>query len=647
MVGLHHLLALALVSSLAVHPIPRGRAPRTRWVRMAIAPEATARSPIINTDTGANAARPILLFLPDIDLSDYAIRKQLAATPDALRSGFEVRWLTVPADDRTGLAGLVELISESIEDEYAASDRCTYIVGDSFGGALALAVANSRAKPPGGLRGLVLINPATGVELSNVPLLMPVLDSLTSLPPPLASLSYGALAAPLLPAALAGSMSLAGLAADPMALTDIALKYASALPLETLRFRLALLRSTAETVAAPKQLARLQLPVQVLASSADRLLPSADEARRLVRDLPNARLSLLSGSGHAPLLEAGLSLSDMVRRSNIIARQPAPRPDYVRAFEPPSPEALANASASLDTIRRLASPVFFSTTAEGRRVAGLSGLPPMPALGAPTTAPAEGTPRRPPVLFVGNHQLIGPDIALLVEAVYRETGALVRGLSHPSNFRPQPDEQGGPDGGRGDGNNAFTDFNARFGAVPVGPRALFKLLSRGEPTLLYPGGIREAFKSTKRGEAYKLFWPPAEGGGDFARMAARFNATIVPVAAIGADECFEMLLDQRDLLKLPYVGPRLAETATRTPVARAGEVFVPPFSLPAPWRFRRFYFLFGSPIESGAVDAGDPEACAALYLSVQAELERSLTYLLERRAFDPNEPLLICHKTNL
>jgi hypothetical protein len=47
---------------------------------------------------------------------------------------------------------------------------------------------------------------------------------------------------------------------------------------------------------------------------------------------------------------------------------------------------------------------------------------------------------------------------------------------------------------------------AAFGAVPVSPRALFKLLKRGESTLLYPGGVREAFKSTKKGEAYRLFW---------------------------------------------------------------------------------------------------------------------------------------------
>ena len=57
----------------------------------------------------------------------------------------------------------------------------------------------------------------------------------------------------------------------------------------------------------------------------------------------------------------------------------------------------------------------------------------------------------------------------------------------------------------------------------------------------------------------------------FARVAARFNATIMPVGAIGADEAFEMLLDSDELLRLPYWGERAAETARRTPVALAGE----------------------------------------------------------------------------
>merc|ERR1719163_143026 len=162
----------------------------------------------------------------------------------------------------------------------------------------------------------------------------------------------------------------------------------------------------------------------------------------------------------------------------------------------------------------------------------------------------------------------------------------------------------------------FIDFET-FGAVPVGPRALFKLMQRGEPALLYPGGVREAFKSTKKGETYKLFWPEGEETSDFVPVAARFNATIVPVAAIGAEEGFEMVLDADELLELPYLGERAAESAKRAPVGRPGERFVTPVSVPK--LPGRYYFLFGEPVDASQVDPNDKDACAALYASVRAE----------------------------
>ena len=232
-------------------------------------------------------------------------------------------------------------------------------------------------------------------------------------------------------------------------------------------------------------------------------------------------------------------------------------------------------------------------------------------------------------------------------AVCLQTGTLVRALAHPVAVRSSSSGgegagAGGEAGGgarRGATAGGFVDFET-FGAVPVSPRALFKLLGRGESALLYPGGVREAFKSTKKGkdETYQLFWPEGAEESDFARVAARFDATIVPVAAIGAEEGFEMLLDADELLALPVLGERIAEGAKRTPVGRKGERFVSPIAVPkVPGRF---YFLFGSPISTAGVDPTDKEACAALYQQVRAELEASLSYLLEQRKRDPYEQLL-------
>ena len=60
-------------------------------------------------------------------------------------------------------------------------------------------------------------------------------------------------------------------------------------------------------------LERIEQPVLILASGADRLLPSATEAERLVRYLPNAQKILLPQSGHACLLETEVKLLDILQ----------------------------------------------------------------------------------------------------------------------------------------------------------------------------------------------------------------------------------------------------------------------------------------------------------------------------------------------
>lgn len=69
------------------------------------------------------------------------------------------------------------------------------------------------------------------------------------------------------------------------------------------------------------------------------------------------------------------------------------------------------------TIRRLTSPVFFSTAADGRVQRGLSNLP-----------------DARPMLLVGNHQTFALDLGLMVEQIVRERGFLPRGLAHPAIF---------------------------------------------------------------------------------------------------------------------------------------------------------------------------------------------------------------------
>lgn len=72
-------------------------------------------------------------------------------------------------------------------------------------------------------------------------------------------------------------------------------------------------------------------------------------------------------------------------------------------------------------IRRLVSPVFFSTARDGQLQRGLGALP-----------------DQRPLLLVGNHQTLALDLGIMVEQIVRERGFLPRGLAHPAIFAVCP-----------------------------------------------------------------------------------------------------------------------------------------------------------------------------------------------------------------
>jgi hypothetical protein len=71
----------------------------------------------------------------------------------------------------------------------------------------------------------------------------------------------------------------------------------------------------------------------------------------------------------------------------------------------------------------------------------------------------------------------------------------------------------------------------RFGGVKATPYSAYRLLKEGSHVLLFPGGDNEVVKS--KGGGVELQW---KAHADFVRMAARFDAIIVPFAALGADD---------------------------------------------------------------------------------------------------------------
>lgn len=64
------------------------------------------------------------------------------------------------------------------------------------------------------------------------------------------------------------------------------------------------------------------------------------------------------------------------------------------------------------------------------------------------------------------------------------------------------------------------------------------------------GGAREVNK--RCGEEYQLFWRDSP---DFVRLAAKCDAIIIPFAAVGADDAYDVMLEADEVLDVPVLGP--------------------------------------------------------------------------------------------
>lgn len=217
-----------------------------------------------------------------------------------------------------------------------------------------------------------------------------------------------------------------------------------------------------------------------------------------------------------------------------------------------------------------------------------------------------------PLLFVGNHTLFGLlDVPLLFAELYEKKGIYLRGLGDHVHFKVP----------------YWGDILTRFGAVDGTRENCAALMDAGETVLVFPGGAREVAK--RKGEQYKLFWKDRLG---FAKMAIRHACTVVPFAAVGGDDAYEIVMDGDELLGTP-VGRLLKELGLRTDIVLPLAKGFAGTPLPRP---DRFYFHIGEPITTFDYGRDDrDEAARDLRERTRAAVEAGIASLLERRANDP------------
>lgn len=213
-----------------------------------------------------------------------------------------------------------------------------------------------------------------------------------------------------------------------------------------------------------------------------------------------------------------------------------------------------------------------------------------------------------PLLFVGNHTLYGiVDIPHLMVALWRRRGIKLRSLGDHAHFkvpvwRRLMREAGVVDGTR---DNCAEAFRQR------------------QCVLVFPGGARESFKG--RDERYELIWGERLG---FARMALRHGVTIVPFAAIGADDAFHLAMDRSELKN-----SRLGGLLGRLGVKDDYLVPVPGSLVPAP---RRLYFRFMAPVRTSELGhLSEDDAAVAVRDRTRAAVSTGISALRRLRRSDP------------
>jgi pimeloyl-ACP methyl ester carboxylesterase len=280
--------------------------------------------------------KPLLVYLPGFDGTLLAPFLQF---PE-LGTEFDVWGMTVSMEDRSSVETLcnsvLEFIIEKLNDNH---ERQVYVMGESFGGILALEVTlaimkhnESMDKGQSGMKinlgGLVLINPATSYNQSDLakdgpsiaegsPLLYP-LKIMTLLP-----LFTDDYALPQLIRILqaGGLPSVIDTAEREAYMGRMAFSLPSKLkfmPQGTLKWRLSeWLTKGCTSIESRENCLRDslgKLPVLIVAGEKDKTLPSVTEAYRLQEMLDNVDVHIVDGAGHACTCGSRVDLAVLMRK---------------------------------------------------------------------------------------------------------------------------------------------------------------------------------------------------------------------------------------------------------------------------------------------------------------------------------------------
>jgi len=188
----------------------------------------------------------------------------------------------------------------------------------------------------------------------------------------------------------------------------------------------------------------------------------------------------------------------------------------------------------------------------------------------PTFFGAEHIDASRPAMYVGNHSIYGVfDSPMIIDYLYNEHKVAVVSIADHSHFYIP----------------LWREIFRKFGAIDGVQEYVREVMRQGYSILVFPGGGREVLK--RQGEQYQLIWKQRYG---FLKLAQEIDYDIIPFAALGGDEIFEIGFDARQVVENKYY-QKLLKVSALNKLLRKGDV-IP--SLPKSLFPKRlpFYFQF-------------------------------------------------------
>ena len=445
-------------------PIPSSPIPSSPISKEEILAETSTIKISLVSSPSSSSNLPSLIFLPGLDgKGDYSYQAFANLT-----SSFKIYKMTVDPSDRSTFLEVTDLIIAAI----SRLDSKPILMGESMGGLFATYVAFRR---PNKISKLILVNPATSYERSGWPVFGQIIANTPKQIFPLVGISTLLLTAveidqfTRIGQSIVSQINSTETAVQVFnSLLDSANNVTTLLAPDTLNWRLTKWLAKGNFYL-DNRFEKIDTPTIILVGNRDRLLPSLEEGRRLKKLMKNAKVELieLEEKGHA-ILDGSYDLAELLLTSKTFLRDIDSSEVYC---PPPNSIDIKNAEKQAGNLIKAVSPVFLTRRKDGVIVKGIDDIP-------------TGSSTGRPVLLVGNHQLYGADLAIIIKEFLDSKDELVRGLAHPVLFTDT--DSSARSGGMGDPN--VRELFQTFGAVKVSPKAIFELLKRNETVLLFPGG---------------------------------------------------------------------------------------------------------------------------------------------------------------